>query len=138
MVFRQCGSKVLGHLTQFFMKLSFSYIAWGEGGLRDKQEVMETNLEQRKRYKKPFYSFKVITLISVPTNFVLHCRFTAPVNPIRNELLVLKVCKVIFISSHVLLAWASETKLGGVTGQFSLNHEDKFPETPYDKFLHNL
>ena len=34
---------------------------------------METVLEQGKPYKKPFYTFKVITLISVPTNFVLHC-----------------------------------------------------------------
>ena len=49
-------------------------IAWGEGALRDNQELLETVLEQGKRYKKPFYPTKVITLISVPTNFILHCK----------------------------------------------------------------
>ena len=51
----------------------FSTLLGGEGGLRDNQEVLETVLEHGKQYKKPFYTIKVITLIGVPTNFVLHC-----------------------------------------------------------------
>ena len=35
---------------------------------------IKTCLEQGKQYKKPFYTIKVITLKSVSTNFVLHCR----------------------------------------------------------------
>ena len=53
----------------------FSTLLGGEGGLRDNQEVLETILEQGKQYKKPFCTSKVITLISVPTNFDLHCSF---------------------------------------------------------------
>ena len=36
-------------------------IAWGEGGLRDSQEVSETVLEQGEQYKKLFYTIEVIT-----------------------------------------------------------------------------